>query len=104
MGYEENAGYLHYLFFPTMFLNNICMGGGGSLKLEIVRYCRINPLPDMPILGFSNSAANKDMMAKIWMNWDTIICLSRKSCGKRRNCLLRAISPFPTMFSKAVCC
>ena len=25
-----------------------------------------NPLPHMPILGFSNSAANKDMMSKIW--------------------------------------
>ena len=23
-----------------------------------------NPLPDMPILGFSNSAASKDMMSK----------------------------------------
>ena len=29
--------------------------------------------------------------------------LSRKHCGKRRNCSLRAISSFPTMFSKAVC-
>ena len=64
----------------------------------------LNPLPDKPILGFSSSAANKNMMAKIWMNGDTIICLSRKHCGKRRNCLLRAISPFPGMFSKAVCC
>ena len=27
-----------------------------------------------------------------------------KHCGKRRNCLLRAISPFPTMFSKVICC
>ena len=25
---------------------------------------------------------------------------SRKHCGKRRNCSLRAISPFPTVFSK----
>ena len=25
----------------------------------------LNPLPDMPILGPSNSAANKDMMSKI---------------------------------------
>ena len=25
----------------------------------------INPLPDMPIVGFSNSAANKDMMSNI---------------------------------------
>ena len=24
----------------------------------------------------------------------------RKHCGKRRNCSLRAISPFPTVFSK----
>ena len=31
------------------------------------------PLPDMPILGSSNSAANKDMMSKIWTNGDTII-------------------------------
>ena len=57
----------------------------------------------MPILGSSNSAAKKDVMAKLWTNGDTIICLSRKHCGKRKNCSLRAISPFPTMFSKVVC-
>ena len=28
----------------------------------------VNPLPRMPILGSSNSAANKDMMTKIWTN------------------------------------
>ena len=32
----------------------------------------LNPFPDMPILGSSNSAANKDMMPKIWTNGDTI--------------------------------
>ena len=64
----------------------------------------INPLPHVLILGSPNSAANKDMMSKTWTNGDTFICLSRKHCGKRRNCSLRAISPFPTMFSKAVCC
>ena len=73
-----------FLFFPQCFL-------------------LLNPLPHMPILGSSNSAANKDRVAKIWTNGDTIICLSRKHCGKRRNCSLRAISPFPTMFSKVVC-
>ena len=35
---------------------------------------QFNPLPDMPILGSSNSAANEDMMAKIWTGGDTIIC------------------------------
>ena len=33
----------------------------------------LNPLPDMPFFGTSNSAANKDMMSKIWANGDTII-------------------------------
>ena len=28
--------------------------------------------------------------------------MGRKHCGKRRNCLLRAISPFPTVFSKGL--
>ena len=32
-----------------------------------------NPVPYIPILGLSNSAANKDMMSKIWTNGDTII-------------------------------
>ena len=33
----------------------------------------LNPLPDMPILGFYNSTANKDMMLKIWTNGHTVI-------------------------------
>ena len=33
----------------------------------------INPLPDRPILGSSNSTANKDMMSKILTNGDTVI-------------------------------
>ena len=28
----------------------------------------LNPLPYIPILGTSNSAANKNMMSKIWTN------------------------------------
>ena len=62
-----------------------------------------NRLPHIAILGSSNAAANKDMMSKIWTNGDTVISLNRKHCGKRRNCLLRAISSFPTLFLKAGC-
>ena len=28
----------------------------------------LNPVPHMPILGFSDSAANKNMMSEIWTN------------------------------------
>ena len=37
-----------------------------------LKFC-LNPLPDMPILGSSTSAANKDMMSKILTNGDTVI-------------------------------
>ena len=46
----------------------------------------LNPLPNVPILGSSNSASNKDMMSKIWTNGETIISLSRKHCRKRKTC------------------
>ena len=37
---------------------------------------------------------------QIWQKWQKVIQMGRKHCGKRRNCLLRAISPFLTVFSK----
>ena len=38
---------------------------------------------------------------QIWRKWKNGIQTGRKHRGKRRNCLLRAISPFPTVFQKA---
>ena len=39
---------------------------------------------------------------QIWWKWKKVIQIGRKHCGKRRNCSLRAISPFPTVFSKSL--
>ena len=39
---------------------------------------------------------------KTWRKWQKVIQTGGKHCGKRRNCLLRAISPFPTVFSKGL--
>ena len=36
---------------------------------------------------------------QIWRKWQKVIQMGRKHCGERRNCSLRAISPFPTVFS-----
>ena len=33
-------------------------------------------------------------------NLQKVLQKGRKHCGKRRNCSLRAISPFPTVFSR----
>ena len=37
------------------------LSSGNGLQLGMI-CIRVNPLPDIPILGSSNSAANKDMM------------------------------------------
>ena len=39
---------------------------------------------------------------QILWKWKKILRTGRKQCVKRRNCLLWAISPFPTVFSKAL--
>ena len=39
---------------------------------------------------------------QILQKWQKVIQMGRKHCGKRRNCLSRAISPFPTVFSKGL--
>ena len=113
VGKGEIARYEQFLIFPVFSKDLYCgciktraCKWQNCLLVQIQNNCRqqINPLPDMPILGSSNSAVNKDMIAKIWTNGDTVIWLSRKHCGKRRNCSLWEISPFPTMFSKASCC
>ena len=49
--------------------SRVCLGQ----TLPSLELVRINPLPDMPILGLSNSAASKDMTSKIWTSGDTII-------------------------------
>ena len=94
---------IHYLYSKDGFT----YGQYIHYKMLLLRlhvYRSINPLPHLAILGSTNSAANRDMMSKIWINGDTVIWLGRKYCGKRRNCSLRAISSFPTMFWKAGCC
>ena len=100
--YQRQKSFCHHIIFQQYYLSL-----ANSLNLVKSKILSgVNPLPHMPILGSSNSAANtgKDMMAKIWKNGNTIIFFSRKYCGKRRNYWLQAISPFPTIFSKAVYC
>ena len=81
-------------------------------KGEIARYEQLFPISimfskDLHCRHIKTRACwerDKDKMSKIWTNGDTVIWLSWKHCGKRRNCSLQAISSFPTMSSKAVCC
>ena len=42
----------------------------------------------MPIIGSLNSAANKDMMAKVWTNGDTIIRFELKTLWEKEELLV----------------
>ena len=41
---------------------------------------------------------------QFWSKWQNVFQTGRKRCGKRRNCSLWAISPFPSVFSKDLYC
>ena len=41
---------------------------------------------------------------QIWQKWQKVLQMGWKHCGKRRNCSLRAISSFPTVFLKDLYC
>ena len=60
----------------------------------------INPFPNEKILDSSKLKVFADDNFKFDENGQRVLQMGRKHCGKRRNCSLRAISPFPTVFSK----
>ena len=82
VGKGEIARYEEFLLFPQCF-QKACFPEASK---DVIVWEWVNPLPHIPILGSSYSAANKGMIAKIWTNRDTINCLSSKHCWKRRNC------------------
>ena len=61
----------------------------------------INPLPDDKFYT-SKLKEFADDNFKFDENGRKLSQMGGKHCGKRRNCLLQAISPFPTVFSKGL--
>ena len=60
----------------------------------------VNPLPDIPILGFFNSATNKDMMSKIWTNGVHLSNRVESSVEKREIAHYKQFLLFPQGFQK----
>ena len=46
----------------------------------------------------------KFFLTSNWWKWQKVLHKVKEHCGKRRNCSWRAISPFPTAFSKDLHC
>ena len=59
------------------------------------------PFPKRQILESSKlKEFADDNLFQSWWKWQKVFQIDRKHGGKRRNCSLRAISPFPTVFFK----
>ena len=71
-------------------------------KLNFQDYIFFIPLPDDKILDSSKPKEFADDDFKFDENARKLSKTGRKHCGKSRNCSLRAISPFPTVFSKGL--
>ena len=59
-----------------------------------------NPLPRIPILGSSNSAANKNMMSKTWTNGVQFSDGEEKIVGKEEIARYKQFLLFPQCFQK----
>ena len=59
-----------------------------------------NPLPQMSILGSSNSAANKNMMSQIWTNGVQLSDWAKNIVGKEEIARYQQFLLFPQCFQK----
>ena len=108
VGKEEYAGIQHFLLFTQCFLPIPKRISNSNLYL----FCRqqmlwiwtcLNPFPNYKFWLFQTERVCRRQFWT-WWKWQKVCQMGRKHCGKRRNCLLRAISPFPTEFSKDFYC
>ena len=125
VGRGEIARYEQFLLFPQCFQKACCPGASkGVIVWEWVNYCckyEKHLQTKHSIWGSTSSYVSLTLsqmtnfrliqiervcrrQLQIWWKWLKVLQMGRKQCGKRRNCSLRAISPFPTVFLKDLYC
>ena len=86
---------MKFPILPTVFSKDLYCS---EVNTKAKAWERVNPLPDMSILGSSNSAANKDMMSKILTYGDTIFVENK--VGKEEIARSEQFLLFPQHFQK----
>ena len=88
-----------FVFFSTIFVNlNVTQLLIGLRRM--IRDLNINPFPSRQILDSSKLKEFADDNFKFDETGRNSIQIGIKHCGKRRNCSLRAISPFPSVYKR----
>ena len=117
MGKGEIAGYKQFLIFPQCF-QKACFPGvsKGVIVWEWAKILELQTCKNQGLLGKGLKRKCRISQSFISVLTERVcrrqfqisrkckkfIQTGRKHCGKWRNCSLRAISPFPTVFSKGL--
>ena len=109
-----NSGYQHFAPFPTMFSKGFSLRviksqdpGTGLNDKQWQKedyFDQLLTLSQTTNFRLFQTERVCRRQFQIWRKWQKPLQTGRKHCGKWRNCSLRAISPFPTVFSKDLCC
>ena len=93
----ENAGCQHFLVFPQCFQKHYS-------KVLLAFWTACLTLSQTTNFRLFQTEWVCTKQFQIWRKYQKFIETGRKRCGKRINCSLRAIYPFPTVFSKDSFC
>ena len=100
----------HFSPFPTILSESKCgwtwrlVGEDKVMQQKIITRNEFLTLSQTTNFRSFETEKNCRWQIHIWRKWQKVFQMVRKHCGKRRNCSLRAISPFPTVFSKDLYC
>ena len=83
--------------------SNILLFSKASIHVQLVLHLSLYSLPNDHFGLFETERVCRQQF-QMWWKWRKVLQTGRKHCGKRRNCLLWAISSFPTVFSKGLYC
>ena len=96
VGKGEIVRYEQFLLFLQCF-QKACFPGASK---GVIVWEWVNPLPYMPVLGSSNSAANENMMSKVWTNGEQLSDCGENIVGKEEIPCSEQFLLFPQCFQK----
>ena len=101
-GKELNPLSAHFCCWEANWIIYTCVDGySGSFEVLNLKKLTLSQATNFRLFQTERGCRRQ---FQIWWKWQKVLQMGRKHCGKRRNCLLKAISPFPTLFSKDLYC
>ena len=99
---RRNSGYQHFLLFPHFLYGFFRRVVKTQNCWKIINFLlTVSQTRNFRLFQTERVCRGQFQIKR---DWQKDLQTGRKHWGKRRNCSLRAISPFPTLFSKDLYC